>query len=91
MAARIAVRQAQIADIEPMHRIRLAVTENRLSEPGRIGHSSYIPFVAAGSAWVAESRGAITGFAIIDAEERSVWALFVDPAVEGARRRPSFA
>ena len=83
MAARIAVRQAQIADIEPMHRIRLAVTENRLGEPGRIGHSSYIPFVAAGSAWVAEGQGAITGFAIIDAEERSVWALFVDPAVEG--------
>lgn len=66
-----------------MHRIRLSVRQNRLADPARISEQSYAPFIADGSAWLAEINGAIAGFAIIDVKKRSVWALFVDPAAEG--------
>ncbi len=67
-----------------MHRVRLNVRENRLSDPKRITEASYPPYIAAGTAWVAETNAGIVGFAIIDAPARSLWALFVDPRSEGA-------
>ncbi len=68
-----------------MHAIRLAVRENRLSNPARITGASYLPYVAAGTIWVAlDPAGNALGFAALDLAEASVWALFVDPAAEGA-------
>ncbi len=66
-----------------MHRIRLAVRENRLSDPDRISENDYLPFVNAGSAWVALTELGLVGFAALVAGEASVWALFVDPEAEG--------
>jgi GNAT superfamily N-acetyltransferase len=83
MTQPLIVRVARQADIKPMHGIRLAVSENRLSDPNRIGEQSYAPYLAAESAWVAEMNGAVLGFAILDVIECSVWALFVDPDHEG--------
>ncbi len=65
-----------------MHSIRLSVQENRLSAASEITESSYLPFVCAGTAWVAEDRNQIIGFSAIGAEERRVWALFVRPDSE---------
>ena len=79
----LAVRTAGSADIAAMHRIRLAVRENRLSNPQAITEESYLPFVSAGSAWIAELHGNITGFAAIDRPAGNVWALFVAPEAEG--------
>ena len=67
-----------------MHRLRGDVRENRLSDPQRVCDASYLPYIAAGRAWVAETDDGIAGFAAIDAAMRSVWALFVDPTAEGA-------
>jgi GNAT superfamily N-acetyltransferase len=79
------IRSAVAADIATMHRLRCAVRENRLSDPGRISEESYRPYIAAGSAWVAETEElGIAGFAAIHAESATVWALFVDPGCEGA-------
>jgi GNAT superfamily N-acetyltransferase len=78
------VRPAARADIPAMHRIRTAVRENRLSEQRRITGASYLPYVAAGTAWVAEAAPGVVGFAALDAQDGSVWALFVDPEFEGA-------
>ena len=83
MIADLTVRPALIADVETMHAIRLAVRENRLSDPGRIGLEDYRPFVEQGSAWVAESGSQVVGFAAIDRAVSGVWALFVAPAAEG--------
>lgn len=58
--------------------------ENRLSETTTISEASYLPYIAAGSAWVALAGSNLIGFAAIDAAARSVWALFVDPDAEGA-------
>ena len=79
----IAVRTAGVGDIAAMHRIRLSVSENRLSRDGRVTEASYSPFVSEGNAWVAEEEGTILGFVALDAGDASVWALFVAPGVEG--------
>ena len=77
------VRTATIADIEAMHRIRLAVRENALSDPMRVQQKDYVEYLQKrGRGWVFEVDGVIAGFAVADASARSVWALFVSPAYE---------
>ena len=77
------IRQATAADIAAMHRLRKAVRENRLATHTLITERSYDPFIAAGSAWVAENGARLCGFAALDASKASVWALFVHPEAEG--------
>ena len=78
------IRAASAEDIAGMHEVRGRVRENRLSNPRRITEASYRPYVAAGSAWVAETDAGIVGFAALDAPHGKVWALFVAPEAEGA-------
>ena len=56
------IRAATVADVPAMHRIRLSVRENRLSDPARVSESDYLPYVNGHSAWVAE-KDDILGFA----------------------------
>ena len=77
------IRGAAPADIPAMHGVRIDVRENRLSDARQITEASYRPYIAAGSAWVAEVDGVVAGFAALDPIDASVWALFVDPAAEG--------
>ena len=77
-------RQATVADIPEMSRIRIAVKENALSNPGRITEAMYRDYLEAlGRGWVAELDGEMIGFAYADRTDSSIWALFVDPAREG--------
>jgi len=78
------IRPATAADVPAMHAVRRAVRENRLSDPGRVTEASYLPYVADGSAWVAETDAGVAGFAAVDLPAESVWALFVSPGAEGA-------
>ncbi|MGZ8359791.1 MAG: GNAT family N-acetyltransferase [Allosphingosinicella sp.] len=80
---RYAIRTAAPADVAAMHHIRRSARENRLSDPRRVVESSYLPFIAGGSAWVAETEGGIAGFAVIDVAAGNIWALFVSPDAEG--------
>ena len=78
------LRRALEADISAMHRIRLSVRENRLTDPSRLTEADYLPFIAArGETWLAEIDGKVVGFGALDREDRSIWALFVDPDFEG--------
>lgn len=78
------VREAQLSDIPAMHRIRLAVKENILSDPSRVTEADYGPFLThQGKGWVAEVEGQLVGFSILNLPDQSVWALFVDPPYEG--------
>lgn len=80
----ITIRRGGPADIPAMHRIRLAVQENRLSPTSGIVEESYLPFLgSAGMGWVAESEIAPVGFAIVDISVGNVWALFVDLDSQG--------
>jgi GNAT superfamily N-acetyltransferase len=76
------LRPARPADIPRLIEIRAAVRENRL-ERLVIGTEEYRPYVGDGRCWVAEQDGTIQGFAALDAEAASVWALFVGPEAEG--------
>jgi GNAT superfamily N-acetyltransferase len=79
----LTLRAAVPGDIPAMHRIRLAVRENRLSDPTRVTPADYVRYVEeAGVSWVAELDGRVAGFGIADRASRSLWALFVDPAFE---------
>ena len=78
------IRNAAAADVPAMHRVRNAVRENRLSAGAGITEASYLPYISAGSAWVAEGPDGLVGFAAIDRAAETVWALFVSPQIEGA-------
>jgi GNAT superfamily N-acetyltransferase len=77
------IRQALRADVGDMHRIRLAVRQNQLHDPMQISEQSYVPFLDAGGAWVAEMESRISGFAIVEGSTGNVWAIFVEPGAEG--------
>ncbi len=80
----VACRRATVADIPAMSRIRLAVKENALSNPGRITEAMYRDYLdVLGRGWVAEQDGEIIGFSYADRTDSSIWALFVDPEREG--------
>jgi GNAT superfamily N-acetyltransferase len=81
------LRQATRADTAELWRVRDAVTENRLT-PGRIGDAELHAYLEAhGRGWVVElnpgPQSRIAGFAIGDARDGSIWALFVDPPLHG--------
>ena len=75
------IRFAKVTDAEEMHRIRLSVKENVLSNPSLVPLSSYLPFLS-GSAFVCEEESQIRGFSAVDLTTGGVWALFVDPIFE---------
>lgn len=77
------IRDARRADVPAMHALRLRVTENALSDPRRVTEGDYLAHLERGRAWVAETESGLAGFAVIDLEGASVWALFVAPEAEG--------
>ena len=80
----MALRIATIDDYPELHRIRMAVRENVLSDPARITREDYRAMIEErGRGWVSEEDGRIAGFAVADHAGRNVWALFVDPTFEG--------
>lgn len=78
------IRVARSDDIPEMHRVRVSVRENRLSDPDRVRPGDYRALLERGAgAWVVEVDGRIRGFAVADPDGANVWALFVEPAFEG--------
>lgn len=66
-----------------MSAIRLAVTENRLSDPSRVTLAMYHDYLdRLGKTWVCEADGVVAGFAAADKADGSVWALFVSAQYE---------
>jgi ribosomal protein S18 acetylase RimI-like enzyme len=81
-------RQATTADIPGMSAVRLAVRENRLSNPERITPAMYADHLGPlGRSWVGECNGQIVGFSAgalpSPGHDASIWALFVLPEYEG--------
>ena len=77
------LREALREDIPAMHRVRLAVVENRL-RTRVVTEEDYLGYLEAhGKGWVAEDGGQVVGFAVGDARDGNIWALFVDPRHEG--------
>jgi GNAT superfamily N-acetyltransferase len=79
----IELRQATRADIPGMHRVRLAVRENRPTSSA-ITEADYIPAIeVTGRGWVIDEGGDVRGFAVGHAITGNIWALFVHPLHEG--------
>src|SRR6266481_9465519 len=77
-----ALRQADRGDIPAMHRVRLAVRENRLTF-SVITEEHYIPAIeVTGRGWVIELNGKVVAFAVGNEQTGNIWALFVDPEHE---------
>jgi GNAT superfamily N-acetyltransferase len=77
------LRQARRTDIPAMHRVRTAVLENRLTT-SIVTEADYIAALEHwGQGWVIDVDGDIAGFAIGNATDGNIWALFVDPRHEG--------
>ena len=77
------IREATIADIAEMHRIRMAVMENRLSDPAKVRLSDYEDLIRSqGKGWVSHVDGQIHGFGFINSFSNNFWALFVEPGYE---------
>lgn len=77
------LRQARRDDISGMHRVRMAVRENRLLS-GAITEDEYRAIIEdTGRGWVIDLDGNIVAFAAGDLPTANVWALFVDPEHEG--------
>lgn len=77
-------RTAVPEDIPRLTEVRLAVRENVLRNPALVTETHYLDYLTRrGRGWVAEENGRIVGFAIVDRQEHSVWALFVHPDFAG--------
>jgi GNAT superfamily N-acetyltransferase len=73
------LRQAHREDIPAMHRIRLAVRENRLTSSAVQEHH-YVPEIeVTGRGWVVVDDGEVVAFAVGNAQTANIWALFVSP------------
>lgn len=75
------LRLAACSDIDAMHRVRLAVRENKLMSS--ITEADYATALeVTGRGWVIEVDGSIVGFAVGNARNGNIWALFVSPEHE---------
>lgn len=77
------LRLAEVPDIPAMHRVRVAVLENRLSDASLVTHGDYEDHLSSlGRGWVVEDGGVVVGFAIGCVTDGNIWALFVAPGSE---------
>jgi GNAT superfamily N-acetyltransferase len=76
-------RRATVADIKEMFRVRMAVLENRLSDPALVTDAiCSTMLLEKGAGWVCEADREVAGFAIVDLSQSNIWALFVHPRHE---------
>lgn len=74
-------RYAILSDIKQMQVVRHRVKENRLSNPDLVPDEDVARYIIVkGKGWVCEVEDQVVGFSIVDLQDKSIWALFVDPA-----------
>lgn len=66
-----------------MHRVRFSVRENRLTSVALSERDYAIAIEETGRGWVIELQVRIVAFAVGNAVNGSIWALFVEPGNEG--------
>ncbi len=77
------IRQALVADVPDMHRVRMAVRENRLTSAAITGVDYLLAIEKTGRGWVVKVDDQVVAFAVGNATNGNIWALFVDPKYEG--------
>jgi GNAT superfamily N-acetyltransferase len=74
-----AIRQALASDIAAIQRVRRVVRENRLVSTVITDEDVLESIERTGRGWVVEADGEVVAFAIGNATNGNIWALFVDP------------
>lgn len=78
------IRKAKSSDVPAINHLRLQVRENVLSNPALVTETMTREAITRqGRGWVFEEDGKVLGFSIAMEENRSIWALFVLPEMEG--------
>jgi GNAT superfamily N-acetyltransferase len=77
------IRQARRSDAAAMHRVRMSVLENRLTSMVLTEDDYVVAVEQTGRGWVLELQQEIVAFSVGNADDGSVWALFVEPRHEG--------
>jgi GNAT superfamily N-acetyltransferase len=73
------LRQATVADVPGIQRVRHSVRENRLVSIMISDETVRREIEDTGRGWVIESAGEVVAFAIGNATNGNIWALFVEP------------
>jgi GrpB-like predicted nucleotidyltransferase (UPF0157 family)/N-acetylglutamate synthase-like GNAT family acetyltransferase len=73
------LREATAADVAPIQRIRRAVRENRLVSTTIADEQVREAIESTGRGWIIETAGEVVAFAIGNATNGNLWALFVHP------------
>ena len=74
---------AVAADIGDIQQVRASVTENRLVSTVITDEDVRIAIEETGRGWVVDEDGTVVAFAIGNATNGNIWALFVHPEHEG--------
>jgi GNAT superfamily N-acetyltransferase len=77
------IRKATVADQPRVSTIRMAVTENVLSDPSKVTEAEVDWYRDHAIFLVAEIDGDVAGFACANHQTGLIWALFMDKAHEG--------
>lgn len=83
MALPFIIRAAEPADIPRVSAIRMAVTENVVSDPSKVSAEEVEWYRAQAIFLVAEVAGEVVGFTCANHQTGLIWALFMDAAHEG--------
>jgi len=73
------LRQAEARDISALQRVRASVRQNRLVSTVITDEDVRRAIEETGRGWVVEADGEVVAFAIGNATDGNVWALFVHP------------
>lgn len=77
-------REAKVEDIPQIQVVRHSVKENVLSNPDLVTDEDCRTYLTQrGKGWVCVVDEKVVGFSIVDLQDRSVWALFIQPEFEG--------
>ena len=77
------LRAARASDIPAIQRVRASVKENRLVSTVITDEDVRTAIEDTGRGWVVEKAGEVVAFAIGNAVNGNIWALFVRPEAEG--------
>lgn len=77
------LRQARFDDIAGIQRVRRSVRENRLISTRISDEDVHRAMSETGRGWVVVGNDEVVAFAIGNATNGNIWALFVDPEHEG--------
>jgi GNAT superfamily N-acetyltransferase len=77
------IRAAEPEDIARVTAIRMAVTENVLSDPSKVSAEEVEWYRSQAIFLVAEVEGEVVGFTCANHQTGLIWALFLDAAHEG--------